>query len=93
MKKTTAVYALNGHGEHIMECYDYLSEDKDWTILTEPQEVTFIERDHADVVLDKVDALKAKKTKLQADANRKIAVVDDEIQKLMAIEYSATDES
>ena len=88
MKKTIAVYALYGKGEHACEFEDYRNEDKDWTILTEPQEVTFIERDHADVVLDKVGALEAKKTRLQAELGAKIAKVDDDIQKLMAIEYT-----
>ena len=59
MKKTIAVYALYGKGEHVCESDEYRNDDKDWTILTEPQEITFIERDHADIVLDKVDALEA----------------------------------
>ena len=92
MKKVVAVYALYGKCEHVCEAHEYRNDDKDWTMLTEPQEITFIERDHVDVVLDKVGALEAKKTKLQAELGAKIAKVEDDIQKLMAIEYSATDE-
>ena len=72
---------------------EWVDEDKDWTRLTEPQEVTFIERDHADVVLEQVAGLKEKKEKIQADAAGKVAAIEENIQRLMAIEYSPTDET
>ena len=65
----------------------------DWTRLTEPQEVTCIERNHADVVLEQVAGLKEKKEKLQADVAAKVAAIEENIQRLMAIEYSPTDET
>lgn len=86
MKRTIALYALYGKGEHVCESDDYRDSDKDWTRLTEPQEVTFVERDQVEVVTEKVAALQEKKTKLQAELGAKIAIVEDEIQKLMAIE-------
>ena len=91
MKVRMAIYSLYGSGEYPKLC-ERVENDKDYTRLTEPQEVTFIERDHTEIVLEQVDALKKKKKEIQAEMATRIAVVDDEIQKLMAIEYSATDE-
>jgi len=93
MKMTIALYSLYGSGEIPKEVTDYKENDPDYVRLTEPQEITFIEREHADVVLEKVDGLKIRREELRAEMGAKIALVDDQIQKLMAIEQSTTDEA
>ena len=93
MKQVIALYSLYGKGVHVREVNEWVDEDKDWTRLTEPQEVTFIERNHADVVLEQVEGLNEKKEKLQADVAAKVAAIEENIQRLMAIEYSPTDET
>ena len=93
MKRTIAIYQLYGSGEVFHQVDEYTEADKDYTRLTEPQEITFIERDHAKVVKDEVDRLKEKREKIRAELGAKIAQVEDDIQKLMAIEHSTTDET
>ena len=93
MKITIALYSLYGTGEHPKEVDDWIEEDRDYVRLTEPQEVTFIDRNHADVVLEHVDALKHKRDQVRAELTEKVAKIDEKIQKLMAIEQSTTEEA
>ena len=86
MKRTLALYSLYGKNVHVQEYTDWIEGDNDYTRLTEPQDIIFIERDHAEVVLEQVDVLKKKREKVRAELGVKIAKIDDDIQKLMAIE-------
>ena len=93
MKRKIALYSLYGNGEYPKLVTDWVENDKDYTRLVEPVEVTFTERDHAEVVLEQIDALKIKRDGVRAEMGAKIAVIDEDIQKLMAIEHSTIDKT
>lgn len=93
MKITIAMYSLYNSTPSPQIVRDYIEDDPDYVRTTELQEITFIEREHADIVLEKVDALKGRQETLRAELGAKIAMYDREIQKLMAIEHSTTDEA
>ena len=92
MKMKLALYSLYGKNVYAKECSDWIEGDNDYTRLTEPQDITFIERDHAEVVLEQVDVLKKRREEVRAEMGAKIAEIENDIQKLMAIEHSTTDE-
>jgi hypothetical protein len=76
-------------GERLVNGFQYGSHDmtgSGWTRIGEAQvHITLKSTD--EILLSKVDALKAQKTKLQAETQEEITRIDEQIQNLLAISY------
>ena len=83
-----AQYKLYGT-THIHECEDYLEDDAAWIRLTEPLEVEFIDLSTAVTTPLQIDFINKSIKKLRDEMAEKVARLEDEKAKLLALTHQA----
>lgn len=92
LKRSIAIYALYGGGQHIKEAHDFIENDKDYTRLTEIVDVEFVERSQVDVVAEKIEFFKKKKERAIAEHHVEVLEIEEAIKNLLVIEHKPEQE-